>query len=113
MNGWIKRIVATGLALGALFVGLLMVLSGMGHSRGVRLVVPRAPSIIASRIDGADHVDAYRITLAFGRFRNLDDVVAAAALNTLSDGVSETDHAASVAPFAADSPPTSTKEARA
>ena len=78
MNRWIKRIVATGLALGALFVGLLLTSSGIGHSRGVRTVVPKTPSLITSRIAGADYVDAYRITVAPGRFRNLDDVVAAA-----------------------------------
>ena len=78
MNPWVKRIVATGVALGALFVGLLLMLSGIGHSRGVRAVVPQAPSLIASRIAGADYVDAYRITVAPRRFRNLDDVIAAA-----------------------------------
>jgi len=78
MNHWIKRIVATGLALGALFVGLLLMLSGIGHARGVRAVVPQAPSLISSRIADANYVDAYRITVAPGRFRDLDDVVAVA-----------------------------------
>ncbi len=78
MNRWIKRIVAIGLALGTLFVALLLMLSGIGHSRGVRAVVPQAPSLISRRIAGADYVDAYRIAEAPGRFRNLDDVVAVA-----------------------------------
>lgn len=78
MNRWVKRLLAAGLAVALLLVGLLFSLAIIANARGVRSVVAPAPSLIAIRAVGADYLDAYRVTASPERLRNLDDVVVAA-----------------------------------
>lgn len=78
MKRWIKRLLVSGLIFVGILAALLLSLAGIARSRGVRAVIPPAPSLIATRVAGADYVDAYRVEVPLGRFRNLDDVIASA-----------------------------------
>lgn len=64
MNRWVKRLLATGLTVGLLLIGLSFSLAVVAHSRGVRSVVAPAPSLIAIRAVGADYLDAYRVAVS-------------------------------------------------
>lgn len=78
MKRWVKRLLATGLAVALLLIGLLLLLAVVANARGVRSVRAPAPSLIAIRAIGADYVDAYRVPVSPERLRSLDDVEAAA-----------------------------------
>lgn len=78
MNHWVKRLLATGLAIALLLIGLLFTLAIVANARGVRSVMAPVPSLIAIRGAGADYLDAYRVAVSPERLRNLDDVVAVA-----------------------------------